>query len=126
MTASTIAINDLTGSNAGAFCDAETADTLEASLGNRVLVLGYRRVILAFHISGATTNDKISITAGDNPPAFRAGIGALVWTSAAGGAAEVVLGPLETARFIDTDGYINMTFPTHVSLAGTIEAFGVD
>ena len=32
---------------------------------------------------------------------------------------------LETARFADDDGYIHLTFPNHVSLAGTLEAYGL-
>lgn len=126
MTASSVLINNMTGVYANTFLAAQTPDAIDGTLGNRFLAGSYRRIILAFHVSAATTADSISISAGDNPPAFRAGKGALVWTSAAGGAEEYVVGPLETARFKDDDGYINITYPAHATLAGTIECYAVD
>lgn len=55
----------------------------------------HKALMLRFSISAATAADTITIKAGDG---FRSGLGDLVY-SCAGGAAEIVLGPLETARF---------------------------
>ena len=54
-----------------------------------------KALMLRFSISAATAGDTITVVAGDG---FRSGLGDLVY-SCAGGAAEIVLGPLETARF---------------------------
>lgn len=71
----------------------------------------------------ATTNgaDKtVTIRAGANPPAFRSSIGDLVVTAhtASGGG---IVGPLESARFAQADGSINIDFAA--SITGKITAF---
>lgn len=55
------------------------------------------------------TVDVLNVMAGDNPPAFRAGIGNMTLTmDDMLGAGTVILGPLETARFLNESGYINI------------------
>lgn len=55
------------------------------------------------------TLDYLSIMAGDNPPAFRAGIGNMTLTmDDMVGAGTVIIGPLESARFTNETGYINI------------------
>lgn len=71
----------------------------------------------------ATTNaanDNVIIRAGVNPPAFRSGMGDLtvVAPTANGGG---VVGPLESARFAQSDGSINIDFGAGTT--GKITAF---
>ena len=71
----------------------------------------------------ATTNgaDKtVTIRAGVNPPAFRSAMGDLVVTAhnASGGG---VIGPLESARFAQADGSVNVDFASGIT--GKITAF---
>ncbi len=57
----------------------------------------------------AAANLVATVLAGDNPPAFRAGLGAL----SSGNIAQngtTILGPLDTARHIQNDGTIGVTF----------------
>ena len=120
MVKSTILVNEV---KEGVFAARETPDTIDTTLYNMVEVGKYRKMLLLVHLSASTNNDTIIIPAGVNPPAFRSGIGDYTYTST-GGAKELVL-KLETARYMQADGYIYVTFPTHVSLAGTIEAYGL-
>ena len=123
MTESTIAVNAFTGSTRHTFNTSETADTLDETNGHKVLG-GYKHLILAFHLSAATANDVIRIAAGEYGPAFRSGIGYLDYTCA-GGAEEACI-HIDSSRFCQDDGYVHISFPTKVSIAGTIEAFGID
>ena len=119
MTRTAITLNDMDGG----FAPAETATAINKT-NDHVVTPTRKNVILAIHLSAATAADTITVKAGDNPPAFRADIGDLVY-SAAGGAAEVVLGPLETARFIQNDGTINIDV-AGTTIAGTIEGYEFD
>ncbi len=61
-------------------------------------------------INGATRTLTVTVEHGDNPPAVRAGVGGLQNAVAIATNAAVFIGPLETARFQDEDGNINVTF----------------
>ena len=55
------------------------------------------------------TVDVLNVMAGDNPPAFRSGIGNLTLTmDDMLGAGTVIVGPLESARFLNSTGHINV------------------
>ncbi len=54
-----------------------------------------------------TTLDYFSIMAGDNPPAFRAGIGNLTYTALSN--QTYWFGPLESARFMNSTGYLQLS-----------------
>lgn len=56
------------------------------------------------------SDHTVTIKAGDNPPAFRAGLGDLEITVPATSGDVVV--PLESARFAQNDGTINVDFET--------------
>jgi hypothetical protein len=120
MTESTVIQNDRVGC---VLIASGTPDTIETTLGNRIFVGPYQRILLLVHLSASTNADTIKVLAGANPPAFRGGIGDYTYTST-GGAKELYM-LLDTARFADDDGYIHLTFPTHTTLAGTIEAYGI-
>ncbi len=67
--------------------------------------------------SAAGTKNAI-VRAGSPPPAFRSGIGDL--TVAVGAGATVWVGPLETARFAQADGSLNLDF--EAGMTGTVIA----
>jgi hypothetical protein len=62
----------------------------------------------------------ITIKAGDNPPAFGAGLGDLTVTVAATSGVQWI-GPFESGRFVQSDGTMNIDVETNH--AGTITAF---
>ena len=88
----TVSRDTFAAQNAGVAID--KADDAEISVA-AVAQADHKALMLRFSISAATAADTITIKAGDG---FRSGLGDLVY-SCAGGAAEIVLGPLETARF---------------------------
>jgi hypothetical protein len=119
-TRSTILVN--VGSEA--FATAEVADTLDKTNDHRILDgESAGKMILIFHVSAATASDTITLVAGTDDPAFRSGLGDLVYTCA-GGAVEVVIGPIETARYIQSNGEIHIDL-AGATIAGTVEAFQV-
>lgn len=92
--------------------------------------------ILADDLSGATgrllvevTNDDavngldVTVVHGDNPPAVREGIGSLETALAASGVA--LIGPLESARFIQSDGSLDIAFASDggVAAAATVRTY---
>jgi hypothetical protein len=121
-TRSTILVNVGTGD----FEVAEVADALDRTNDHRILDgESAGKMILIFHVSAAAASDTITVVAGtDNDPAFRSGLGDLVY-SCEGGAVEVVLGPIESARYVQTSGEIHIDL-AGASLAGTVEAFQVE
>ena len=88
----TVSRDTFAAQNAGVAID--KADNAEISVA-AVAQADHKALMLRLSISAATAADTITIKAGDG---FRSGLGDLVY-SCAGGAAEIVLGPLETARF---------------------------
>ena len=66
------------------------------------------------------TSPHITIKHGDNPPAFRSGIGDLNITTDANGT--YFVGPLESARFKNTTGYLKVY---GTNLTGTVSAMEV-
>ena len=67
-------------------------------------------LILMTNVTGVLATNYLSVMSGDNPPAFRSGIGNLTisgWTDAAD---EVrFIGPLESARFMNNTGYLEIS-----------------
>ena len=66
------------------------------------------------------TSPHITIKHGDNPPAFRSGIGDLNITTDAVG--NYFIGPMESARFKNTTGYLKVY---ETNLTGTVSAMEV-
>ena len=80
---------------------------------------------LKFTLTARTTGSTITIKAGNGP---RSGLGDYVWTSLTDGAADVTLGPLETARFKWLSGTTDYKGRIHVDysaapLAGRVQGF---
>jgi len=83
---------------------------------------GYN-LILMVNVTAPVADGYLNISAGDNPPAFRSGIGDMVITGWTDGSNEVrFIGPLESARFMSSTGYLNMT---SYNLTGTVAVLKV-
>lgn len=70
---------------------------------------GYDTLILGFNFTSSynTTLDYFDIVAGDNPPAFRASIGNYSFDAPSAGV--YWFGPLESARFKNSTGYLQVS-----------------
>jgi hypothetical protein len=70
---------------------------------------GYDSLILGFNFTSSynTTLDYFDIIAGDNPPAFRASIGNYSFDAPVAGV--YWFGPLESARFKNETGYLQIS-----------------
>jgi hypothetical protein len=70
---------------------------------------GYDLFLMA-NVTGVKTTNYLSIIAGDNPPAFRSDIGNLTISTWTDGGNEVrFIGPLESARFMNSTGYLQVS-----------------
>jgi len=70
---------------------------------------GYDLILMA-NVTGIKTNNYLSIIAGDNPPAFRSDMGNLTLSTWTDGGNEVrFIGPLESARFMNATGYLQVS-----------------
>ena len=119
----TVSRDTFAAQNAGVAID--KADDAEISVA-AVAQADHKALMLRFSISAATAADTITIKAGDG---FRSGLGDLVY-SCAGGAAEIVLGPLETARFkiqnaVTDKGKIHIDYAGS-TIAGTAFLYLID
>ncbi|MCX7670396.1 MAG: hypothetical protein N2439_10025 [Anaerolineae bacterium] len=104
----------------------QAAVTLPAAVG-----AACDRIILEVTNSmGAGKDLTVTIKAGGNPPAVRAGLGDLALT-VPGGASPVtrIIGPLETARFLQVDGEtkgridVQFTPPQSTTIAAGIRCY---
>ena len=83
---------------------------------------GYHVFFIA-NVTGVLSTNYLSIMSGDNPPAFRSGIGNLTISGWTDGASEVrLIGPIESARFANSTGYIRVSSK---NLTGKIMAIKV-
>ena len=120
MTRSEIKVTELNG----AFANHETADVIDTSDHHYIAAgANFKGLILSFELSGATADDTITIKAGTGHPAFRRGLGDLVF-EAAGGPERVCIGPIETARYLQADGTIHIDV-AGTSIAGKIDAYAL-
>lgn len=86
----------------------------------------FKRLLILVHISdGSGTGGAVTLKAGTAHPAFRRGLGDLAIGGDLVADDEYVLGPIETARFIQADGtiHIDITDTSNSNIAGTIEAY---
>lgn len=126
MVRSEITINDLDG----AWNARETPDAID--VGNDHNLAGadaYRYIVILVHISAGTgTGGDIELVEGDAAPAFLRDQGGLAIGDNLVAEEEYVLGPVETARFLQSDGsiHLDVTNTSNTDLAGTIEAYGIE
>lgn len=98
--------------------------SLNTSDGNVIAAGGYTTNLLV-EVDNTGPAGTIIIGAGNNPPALRASLGALS-INIGGTERQVLL--IESARFADADGDINITFggsPTGTVYAYEVQAVGI-
>jgi hypothetical protein len=67
-------------------------------------------LILMVNVTGVKATNYLNVMAGDNPPAFRSDIGNLTISTWTDGGNEVrFIGPLESARFMNSTGYLQVS-----------------
>jgi hypothetical protein len=97
------------------------ATTIDSTLvTNGAVITGAEpeRTVLRVANTEASTN-VLTVRKGDNPPALAAGQGDLAVTIAATSGVQYI-GPLESGRFLQADGSLEIDFET--GMTGTIEA----
>lgn len=103
--------------------DAGLADpagtTADATNGHNVPAVGQSQRVVLRVANSAGASKNVTVKAGNNPPAQRAGLSDKV--VAVGAGATVWIGPLSSDRFIQTDGSVNVDLES--GLTGTITAF---
>ena len=118
--ATAITVTSLTPDSAGVTQPtADVLDTGTAAVTLAAAVGGLSELVVleVKNTAGAANNLTVSVLAGDNPPAQRAGLGSLDTVIAQN--ATAIIGPFESARFIQDDGKLNVTF---TPASGTIGA----
>ena len=122
-----ITVTDLTPNAAGiAPPTADVLDTGTAAVTLAADVGGQSELILLEVTNNAASavNLTVTVNAGDNPPAQRAGLGSLATVLAQN--AVKLIGPLESARFIQDDGSLSVTFtPASGTLAASIRCYKI-
>lgn len=108
---STLVANNKLTDPAGTSLDATNDHVINAAKPERTLL----------RVTNTHGSDHdVTIKAGDNPPAFGAGLGDLVVTVAATSGVQWI-GPFESGRFLQDDGTLQVDIAA--SHAGTITAF---
>lgn len=79
---------------------------------------------LIFEVTNsAAANLTATVLAGDNPPAFRAGLGSVSGAAIAQNGVQL-LGPFESARFMQNDGTVGLTLtPASGTIGATVRAY---
>jgi hypothetical protein len=121
--ATTLAVTALTTNSTTADPTADSLDTGSVAVTLPASVGGETDRVIIRVVNTAAANLTVTVVAGDNPPAFRAGMGALTsGTIAQNGI--LWLGPFESARFIQNDGKLNVTFtPASGTIACSAQCF---
>lgn len=120
--ASAITIRDL---NANGELAAPTADVLDTGTDPVTLAaaVGGKMDNLILRVENlAAQGLDVSVLAGDDPPAFRAGIGNFAATQLAQNAV-AYLGPFESARFSQDNGDLRVTFTPGGTINAKVTAF---
>ncbi|MDI9398086.1 MAG: hypothetical protein QM433_00815 [Euryarchaeota archaeon] len=125
MTRSEIAVNELNG----AWADIATPTAIDTSAHHYIAAgANFKRLLILVHISaGSGTGGAVTLKAGTGHPAFRRGLGDLVRGDNVIANDEFCIGPIETARYLQSDGtiHLDITDTTEKDIAGTIEAYAL-
>lgn len=125
--ANAITVTALTPNAAG--IAAPTADVLDTgtdavNLGADVGGQSELCILEVTNKAASAVNLTVTVKAGDNPPAQRAGLGDLATVIAQN--ATKIIGPLESARFIQDDGKLSVTFtPASGTIAAEIRCYKI-
>lgn len=97
---------------------ATTIDSTLVTAGVTIANVKPERLLLRVTNTEGSTN-TVTVKAGDNPPALRAGQGDLVVTVAATSGVQFI-GPLESDKYLQSDGSLEIDLET--GMTGTIDA----
>lgn len=99
--------------------NATVATTIDATNSHYFATDGKTKLYL-IHVKNTNGSNRVAtVSAGDNPPAFRAGIGDLAVTVAATDGEQMII--VESDRFVQGNGDINIDIAA--SMAGTIAVY---
>lgn len=104
----------------GSLNGAAGATTIDSTLVTNGVVINSaepERILIRVANTEGSTN-TVTVQSGDNPPAHAAGQGDLVVTVAATSGVQFI-GPLESGRFLQNDGTLEIDFET--GMTGTID-----
>jgi len=105
----------------------EAPDAIDVANGHSIAAgSNFKRLLILVHISAGTgTGGDIALKAGTVWPAFRKDLGDLAIGGNLVATEEYVIGPIETARYLQADGtiHLDVTDTSNTDLAGTIEAY---
>ena len=122
---SAITVNEL----AGAWAERETPDAIDKANHHSIAAgSNFKRMIILVHISAGTgTGGDVTLKAGTAHPAFRYGLGDLAIGGDVTANEEHVIGPIEPARYLQSDGtiHLDITDTSNTDIAGTIEAYAL-
>lgn len=125
--ATAITVTALTPDAAGvAQPTADVLDTGTAAVTLSADVGGLSELVIleVKNTAGAANDLTVSVLAGDNPPAQRAGIGKLDTTIAQN--ATAIIGPFESMRFIQDNGKLDVKFtPASGTIGANIRCYKV-
>jgi len=96
-----------------------TGTSLDPSNGHYVTPGGREDDVFLYLDHTTASSKTVTIKAGSYPPAFRKGLGDLTITAAA--STKYLIGPLESARFLQADGTINID--VQASTTGTLRVY---
>jgi hypothetical protein len=121
--ATAITLTDLTKDASTANPTADVLDTGTAAVTLPLDCAGESDRVMLRVTNLAVANLTVTVTAGDDPPAGRAGLGGFTTGNIAQNGV-LLLGPFESARFIQNDGKLNVTFtPASGTINCTVQAF---
>lgn len=121
--ATAITVTSMTANGSTAYPTADALDTGTAAVTLPASVAGVADRVLFLVQNTAAANLTVTVVAGDNPPAQRAGIGSFTTGNIAQNA-YLLLGPFEGMRFLQDDGKINVTFtPASGTIACNVRCF---
>lgn len=121
--ATAITVTDLTANAVTTRPTGDTLDTGTAAVTLAAAVGGIGSRVIIEVTNTAAANLVASVAAGDEPPAFNAGIGALASSNIAQNAV-VYMGPFEMGRFGKSTGNLSVTFtPASGTIGATIRCY---
>lgn len=121
--ATAITVNSLAEGGNVALPTADIMDTGTSAVTLAAAVGGESSRVILIVTNTAAANLVVSVLAGDKPPAERAGLGALTTANIAQNASRV-LGPFESARYIQDDGSLSVTFtPASSTIACNVTCY---
>jgi hypothetical protein len=122
--ATSITVNALTANGGILAPTAQVLDTGTSAVVLKTSALSTTNKVILRVMNTAAATLTVKVSAGSDPPAFRAGGGDFTDTAVAITSGERVMGPFESARFLQSDGTLQFTFtPTSGTITATFVCY---